>query len=228
MENIVYERDYKEEKARRDMQTKNTVPSRVWDYMVTSGTLDSMSDAYMAMPRIINAGHKAAYERILTALDRIAKTFGGKIKGVVDYQNWEANIYVVLPFVEFSSEEELALMQDIASNSQTVAFTATPDGNVRLKILIDYFEVVGNFDDMLEKEIENCPELVAMLEEADRAEKQQLMANPQIAMIVRIGAESLGTSEEDYLNRVVNFLRNPPEGFLDAIQGWLEKYAEDE
>lgn len=226
MENIVYKRDYKEEKAKRDRKTGNTISNQIFDYTITSGVLNAMEDTYLKMPRVINDGHKAAYERILSALDQIAKIFGGQIQGVVDYQNWEASIVVILPFVEFSSEEELRLMRDIASNSQTVTFTATPEGNIRMKLLIDYFDVVGNVNGMLEEEIANCPELVAMLEEADRAEKKQLMANPQIGMMVQIGAESAGISEEEYLDKVVTFLRNPPEDFLKTVQNWIESHAE--
>ena len=226
MENIVYKRDYKEAKAARDKQNRNDIPSQVFDYLITSSALNTMNDAYAEMPRVINDGHKAAYERILNALDQIANTFGGQIEGVVDYQNWEASIFVVLPFVEFSSVDELSLLKDIASNSQTVTFTVTPEGGVRMKMLIDYFDIVGNVDAMLEEEIRNNPKLVAMLEEADRTEKQRLMTNPQIAIIVRLGAESMGISEEEYLDKVVKFLRNPPEGFLDKIRQWIEDHKE--
>ena len=225
MENIVYKRDYKEEKATREKKASNTISSQIFDYTVTSSVLNAMEDIYLQMPRVINDGHKTAYERILAALDQITKVFGGQIQGVVDYQNWEASIVVILPFVEFSSEEELKLMQYIASNSQTVTFTATPEGNVRMKLLIDYFDVVGNVNGMLEEEIANCPELVAMLEEADKAEKQQLMNNPQIAMLVRIGADSVGVTDEEYLDKVVNFLRNPPDGFLEKIQKWIDEHS---
>jgi len=226
MENIVYKRDYKEAKAARDKQHRNDIPSQVFDYLITSDAIKDMNDAYAEMPRVINDGHKAAYERILNALDQIANTFGGQIEGVVDYQNWEASIFVVLPFVEFSSVDELSLLKDIASNSQTVTFTVTPEGGVRMKMLIDYFNIVGNVDAMLEEEIRNNPKLVAMLEEADRTEKQRLMTNPQIAIIVRLGAESMGISEEEYLDKVVKFLRNPPEGFLDKIRQWIEDHKE--
>lgn len=226
MENIVYKRDYKEEKAKREKKAGNTISRQIFDYTVTSGVLNVMEDSYLQMPRVINDGHKAAYERILSALDQIAKIFGGQIQGVVDYQNWEASIYVILPFVEFSSVEELGLLKDIACNSQTVTFTVTPEGNVRMKMLIDYFDIVGNVDAMLEEEIRKNPKLVAMLEEADRTEKERLMTNPQIAIIVRLGAESMGISEEEYLDKLVRFLRNPPEGFLEKIRGWIEERKE--
>ena len=225
MENIVYKRDYKEVKAARDKQNLNDIPSQVFDYLITSDALATMNDAYTEMPRAINDGHKAAYERILNSLDRIANTFGGQIEGVVDYQNWEASIFVVHPFVEFSSVDELALLKDIASNSQTVTFTVMPEGKVRMKMLIDYFDIVGNVDTMLEEEILNNPKLVAMLEEADRSEKRRLMTNPQIAIMVRLGAESMGISEEEYLDKIVKFLRNPPEGFMEKIQQWVDAHS---
>ena len=221
MKNIVYERDYKDKKTQRSGNKGNEIPTQIFDYLIASGILNTMEDTYTQMPRVVNEENSAAYNRFLTALDQIAKTFGGKIKGEIDYQNWEASIYVILPFVEFSSVEELQLLKEIASYSQTVTFTNTPDGQIRMKLLINYFDVIGNVEDTLEKEIASCPELVAMLEEVDRMEKQQLMADPQIAMIVQLGAESTGVSEVEYLDHLVKFLRNPPEEFLEKIQGWI-------
>ena len=221
MENVVYERNYKDKKTQRDGNKSNEISTQIFDYLIASGALSAMEDTYAQMPRVINEENSAAYNRFLTALDQIAKTFGGKIKGEIDYQNWEASIYVILPFVEFSSVEELQLLKDIASYCQTVTFTNTSDGNIRMKLLINYFDVIGDVEDTLEKEIAGCPELVAMLEEADRMEKQQLMSDPQIAMIVQLGAESTGVSEVEYLDHLVKFLRNPPEEFLEKIQGWI-------
>ena len=219
MVNIVYERDYKDKKTQRGGNKSNEISTQIFDNLIASGALSAMEDTYAQLPRVVNEENSAAYNRFLTALDQIAKTFGGKIKGEIDYQNWEASIYVILPFVEFSSVEELQLLKDIASYCQTVTFTNTSDGNIRMKLLINYFDVIGNVEDTLEKEITSCPELVAMLEEADRMEKkQQLMSDPQIAMIVQLGAESTGVSEVEYLDHLVKFLRNPPEGFLEKVQ----------
>jgi len=36
----------------------------------------------------------------------------------------------------------------------------------------------------------------------------------------------MGISEEEYLDKVVKFLRNPPEGFLDKIRQWIEDHKE--
>ena len=218
MENIVYERDYKDKKTQRSGNKSNDISTQIFDYLIASGALNVMEDTYAQMPRVVNEDNSAAYNRFLTALDQIAKTFGGKIKGEIDYQNWEASIYVILPFVEFSSVEELQLLKEIASYSQTVTFTNTPNGQIRMKLLINYFDVIGNVEDTLEKEIASCPELVAMLEEADRMEKQQLMSDPQIAMIVQLGAESTGVSEAEYMDHLVKFLRNPPEWFWEKVQ----------
>ena len=218
MENIVYERDYKDKKTQRSGNKSNEISTQIFDYLIASGALNAMEDTYAQMPRVVNEDNSAAYNRFLTALDQIAKTFGGKIKGEIDYQNWEASIYVILPFVEFSSVEELQLLKDIASYCQTVTFTNTSDGNIRMKLLINYFDVIGDVEDTLEKEIAGCPELVAMLEEADRMEKQQLMSDPQIAMLVQIGSERTMVSEAEYLDRLANFLRDPPEGFWEKVR----------
>ena len=57
-----------------------------------------------------------------------------------------------------------------------------------------------------------------MLEEADRMEKQQLMSDPQIAMLVQLGSERTMVSEAEYLDRLANFLRDPPEGFWEKVR----------
>lgn len=153
MENIVYERDYKDKKTQRSGNKSNEISTQIFDYLIASGALNAMEDTYAQMPRVVNEDNSAAYNRFLTALDQIAKTFGGKIKGEIDYQNWEASIYVILPFVEFSSVEELQLLKDIASYCQTVTFTNTSDGNIRMKLLINYFDVIGNVEDTLERRL---------------------------------------------------------------------------
>lgn len=170
MNNQIYERDYT---RKRDISPSAVQESeKLLEYSISSGVLKMMSESFNQLPREINNEKKAAYERILAALDTIAEVLGGQIKGIVDFQNWEAHIYAYLPFSEFSSLEELDLLKDIAVNAQTVTFTAIPDGGIRLSVLIAYFDVIGDIEDTLAKEIAQCPELVALLEQSQQTEME--------------------------------------------------------
>ena len=168
MDNQIYERDYtrKRDISSSDARARETL----LEYSISSGLLKTMSESFNQLPREINNEKKAAYERILAALDTIAEVLGGQIKGIIDFQNWEAHIYAYLPFSEFSSLEELDLLKDIAVNAQTVTFTATADGGIRLSVLIAYFDVIGDVEDTLAEEIAQCPELVALLEQSHQAD----------------------------------------------------------
>lgn len=170
MDNQIYERDYtrKRDISSSDARERETLLK----YSISSGLLKTMSESFNQLPREINNEKKAAYERILAALDTIAEVLGGQIKGIIDFQNWEAHIYAYLPFSEFSSLEELDLLKDIAVNAQTVTFTATPDGGIRLSVLIAYFDVIGDIEETLAEEIAQYPELVASLEQSQQAEME--------------------------------------------------------
>ena len=170
MDTQIYERDYTTPKGEVSSDAQGS--AKLLDYSITSGVLKKMSEGFNQLPREINAEKQAAYERILSSLDSVAEILGGQIKGVVDYQNWEAHILAYLPFAEFSSLEELELLKDIAVNAQTVTFTATPDGGIRLSVLIAYFDVIGDVEDTLAEEIAHYPELVALLEQSQQAEME--------------------------------------------------------
>lgn len=164
MDNQIYERDYT---RKMDISSSDARErEKLLDYSISSGVLKTMSESFNQLPREINNEKKAAYERILSSLDSVAEILGGQIKGVVDYQNWEAHIFAYIPFAEFSSLEELDLLKDIAVNAQTVTFTAIPDGGVRLSVLIAYFDIIGDIENTLAEEIAQHPELVALLEQS--------------------------------------------------------------
>lgn len=162
MDNPISERDYtrKSDISSSDAQERETM----LEYSISSGVLKTMSESFNQLPKEVNNEKKAANERILAALDTTAQVLGGKIKGIVDYQNWEAHIFAYLPFAEFSSLDELELSKDIAENAQTVTFSATPDGSIRLSVLIAYFNIIGDIENTLAEQIAQYPELVALLE----------------------------------------------------------------
>lgn len=136
MENLVYERDYADEHRKRREREGIAVLERV----ISGGFLKNLEDSYKALPKMIVPEYKANYEHLLDACDNIAKQLGGHIRGVVDYERWEAFVDVVLPYAEFASEEELQLLKEISEKVYSATFRATEDGNTNLRLYIPYFE----------------------------------------------------------------------------------------
>ena len=52
------------------------------------------SNNIQGIPRMINPKQKMIYGRLLNRMNGFAMKHNGRIKGVVDYKNWSAHIYV--------------------------------------------------------------------------------------------------------------------------------------
>lgn len=137
MENCIYERDYTEAHKR----SRNTGPDMI-ERLIDEGFFKYYDALMQQIPKIIIPEDKAAYERILKGCDDMAKRHGGKISGIVSYEKWESWIRLTLPFIEFSSDEDMKFLRDIADNAHTVCFQPTENGDVKLSIMICYFDEI--------------------------------------------------------------------------------------
>lgn len=67
------------------------------------------------------------------------RQFGGKIRGVVDYQKWQSTIDLYLPHFEFCDRESLSLLEEIAKRAENVTFCIKEE-MMWLSIFISYFD----------------------------------------------------------------------------------------
>lgn len=136
MENLVFEKDYSKDYSE--------IPDRspyddIFVQAISGGFLRNYSDALNAVPKVVIPEYKANYEYVLQVCDDLAKSWGGSIRGVVSYEQWEATINVMIPYVEFTSPEELQKLREIAEKSHGVAIQPT-DGGIRIHVYNRYFE----------------------------------------------------------------------------------------
>ena len=122
MKNEVFERDYAEEFRQR----QENRPGREF--------LDALQT--WIVPK-----QKADYEYLLGECDAYVRQFGGKIRGVVDYQKWQSTIDLYLPHVEFCDRESLSLLGEIAKRAENVTFCIQEE-TLRLSIFISYFDEI--------------------------------------------------------------------------------------
>ncbi len=171
MENIVYEKDYSGIYDRQKSAGEDELMNRIWKEIIESGFLASCDKALGAVPKVIIPEGKKNYEHLLARLDELAKSHGGRIRGEVDYEHWEAHITLDMRFLEFGDTDERGLLKEIAKCGSLVSITAPDAGHVRMDIMIDYFEELMSTKErreLLENETLKNQKLIELLEELGR------------------------------------------------------------
>ena len=100
MENIVFDRNYEEDKP-------DPLAQAIFDRVnAPGGFLEEFSKKMDAIPKVIVPKDKENYEYLLERCDEFAKRHHGKIHGVVDFEHWDAHIDLTLPMLEFDDSED--------------------------------------------------------------------------------------------------------------------------
>ena len=157
MENSIYEKDYAEEHEKNRQSEDVDILAQA----ISGGFLKRLEDSLRAIPKMIIPEYKANYEYLLKMCDDLAKQLGGHIRGVVDYERWEAAIDVVLPYAEFANQDGLLLLKSMAEKALSVTFRATDDGNTRIRLYVPYFE------NLISDEGKECLKYDALIKDAD-------------------------------------------------------------
>lgn len=134
MENQVYERDYGAGK-KVDKREKWAFAAE----LMQNDLLRQYASFVENTPKHIVKEDKENYEYLLKRCDALAKQSYGHILGIVDHEKYQSVIRLTLPFVEFSSDEELHILKEIAEKASCVSFTTQEANGVMMSIFIDYF-----------------------------------------------------------------------------------------
>ena len=134
------------------------------------------------------------------------------------FEEFDAFIYLTLRFFEFNEKENQEIAY-IYQTARSIAFYPTDDGMMRMSVRYDYFEDVGDMDQIIADVLSEHPEVSEMIEEAHEAELEEMLANPQIYSVLEKGAEQLGVSPEEYLRVIDRIYKEDPQFFLDMILG---------
>ena len=197
MNNEIYEADY----TRKDEPSSETGID-ILELARTTGFFRAYDDLMRSMPKYINQKDKQNYEELLHKLDAHAKRKGGKIKGIVSYEHWDAHIYITLPFFEFVHKDEKELLNDLETKAHSLTFTVTDDGKIQLSIMINYFDEIGDKDALFSQAIDGNDKLIEALTENIERRKQTMLENPKMGKVIETAARNLGISAKEYIDRV--------------------------
>jgi len=119
--------------------TSSKKENRISDYFDNLG-VQLLDDTFNNSPKKVVPKDKEAFYNLLELLKAYAILHHGKMTATVDCEQWFAKFVLILPFVEFTSIEELKLLTYIGERTHNFSVSSTDDGKVRMYIQINYFE----------------------------------------------------------------------------------------
>lgn len=221
MKNEIFEADY--------TQTHKTLSedsSLIFDTAVRTGFFKKYSDIMNSIPKIVVQKDKQNYEDLLPRLEALAKRKGGKIKGIISYEKWDAHIYITLPFFEFVHKDEYDLLRDLANETHGLTFTVLEDGNIQLSVMINYFEELESTDDVFNQALDGNDELIKALTEGIESRKASLLEHPFIGKVIERAAQNAGITAEEFIDNSLEAIESDPSSQMETLAALLE--ARDE
>ena len=218
MQSEMFEKDYSELKGGLVSAKTDAAQDRVIQFSAENRIFAEIGKRMRELPHIINPIKKAQYEKALDILNEYALTHSGKIQGVVSFEEFDAFIYLTLKFFEFNEKENKEISY-IYQTARSVAFYPTDDGMMRMSVRYDYFEDVGDMDQIIEEVLAEHPEINDLMLEAKETERTEMLANPKIYAVLEKGAEELDVTPEEYLKVIDEICKNDPQFVIDLLLG---------
>lgn len=162
MENEVFERDYSQLPPLHSMP-EFQADLAILKHAADCGLIKEYEATVKAMPKYIVPEMKTAYDDLLSRLDELALEARGTVRGVVDYEEWQASITVTLPILRFIEPFGTLLMADIALSADSVTINSDKQGNIQMKLLIPYFMDIGNKEQVMDDLIEQDERLIELI-----------------------------------------------------------------
>lgn len=134
MGNTVFERNY-------EIVEKDDRATAVFERaFAPGGFMEEFTKKMDAIPKVVVPKDKENYDYLLDRCDDYAQRHHGRIRGVVDYEHWDAHIDLYLRMLEFDDAEDMAFVKDIGEKAHYLCITPEKDGGYRFHIMINYFQ----------------------------------------------------------------------------------------
>lgn len=104
MENEIYERDYTGQGNATLEYAEHKGADAFWRTVLGSKKALEYEDKLKSFPKKVYPAAKGQYDDALKYLDAVARKTGGRIKGIVDFEKYYAEIVVEVPFFELALE----------------------------------------------------------------------------------------------------------------------------
>ena len=221
-----YKQDYRRQRQEYHRMMDGAGHGEAFDLIKELGIMSDIDKRFLALPHVINPAIKLAYDKCLLMLDSWAMLKGGRIKGEVSYEHFDAVITVIFPFFEFLEGSSIEYLRFLTMYARNVTFQPTDDGNIELRVYFDYFEDIGDKDAIIEEEIQKHPELVEALNASADKERTMILEDPTMYAFLAKAAESIGVTPEEYLDRFEDVWEENPMVIMELLHNELRKKNE--
>ena len=218
MENEIYEMDYTCPTEETPSYHRTEMEYVLRQHIMDSEFVRKYDEKFKSIPRMINPKQKMIYGRLLNRMNGFAMKHNGRIKGVVDYKNWSAHIYVTLPFFEFTNDEEYELLKQLTDESYRLTFTTTDDGHIQLSIAVEYFYELENTEELVKELFNDDEQLNEIMDEIKKAQVAEVMSMPHVKAFLKRNAKATGMSEQEVFDRMMEIIENEPE----RVEQWFK------
>lgn len=218
MENEIYEKDYTCPEEETPSFHRTEMEYMLRQRIAESELVRKFDEKFKSIPRMINPKQKMIYGRLLNMMDGFAMKHNGHIKGVVDYKDWSAHIYVTLPFFEFKNDEDYKILKEITDNSYRLTFSTTDEGLIRLSIAVEYFYELENVDELVEQLYNEDEQLREIRDEIRKAQLEEVLNLPHVQAFLKRNAEATGLTEQQVFERMMDIIENEPE----RVEQWFK------
>ena len=116
MENQIYERDYRQAKERK-RQVLQSTDFDVIGELKAAGFFQKLNERLNQIPKVIVPEDKVNYDYLLEQCDAFAKRHGGRLRGIVDFEQYESHINLYVPFFEIDFPEDRRFIFDVLTRS---------------------------------------------------------------------------------------------------------------
>lgn len=108
MGNTVFERNY-------EIVEKDDRATAVFERaFAPGGFMEEFTKKMDAIPKVVVPKDKENYDYLLDRCDDYAQRHHGRIRGVVDYEHWDAHIDLYLRMLEFDDAEDISVEKEYA------------------------------------------------------------------------------------------------------------------
>ena len=221
-----YEQDYRQQRQEYHNMMDEAGHGEAFDLIKKLGIMSDIDKRFLALPHVINPTIKLAYDKCLLMLDSWAMLKGGRIKGEVSYERFDAIITVIFPFFEFLEGSSIEYLRFLTMYARNVTFQPSDDGNIEMHVCFDYFEDIGDKDAIIEEEIQKHPELVEALNASADKERTLILEDPTMYAFLTKAAESIGVTPEEYLDRFEDVWEENPMAIMELLHNELRKKKE--
>ena len=222
----IYEKDYSEERrAYHAMRTAHGA-DEAFDLIKSRGIMAAIDKRFLELPHVINPAKKLAYDKCLQMLDSWAMLKGARIRGEVDYVHFDAHIEMVCPFFEFFEDRTFEYLRFLMTGARNITFTPTDDGEIKMRACFDYFEDIGDKDQIIEEELAKHSDVVDALNDAADIDRKIILSDPVMSAFITQAADEIGVTADEYLDRFEEIMDENPMTILNLLHHEFRKRAE--